>query len=58
MRPGGNERKKRKSLVLSRSLFKNGGIEDEREPEGVASELKAELEPVSFMHVPPPFAIT
>ena len=27
----GNERKKRKSLVLSRSLFKDGGIEDERE---------------------------
>lgn len=55
----GNERKKRKSLVLSRSLFKDGGIEDEREPvQGcIRTEGRARTR-FSFMHVPPPFAIT
>ena len=51
--------KKRKSLVLSRSLFKDGGIEDEREPvQGcIRTEGRAGTG-FSFMHVPPPFAIT
>lgn len=51
--------KKRNSLVLSRSLFKDGGIEDEREPvQGcIRTEGRAGTG-FSFMHVPPPFAIT
>ena len=57
--PGGMKEKKRKSLVLSRSLFKDGGIEDEREPvQGcIRTEGRAGTG-FSFMHVPPPFAIT